>query len=336
MASAVDLSYLSDTVVLLRFFEAAGRIRRAISVMKKRTGPHEDTIREFRIHSTGIRVGPPLEEFRGVLTGVPTFAGKQCLAVGGSRGQCGSVTALFSSWPRSAEMAKSQPAFCRRWGPSRCSARTFPPWSWVGSSLLCRRDRGSAAEFGPPRPRGVDQAATPWSDLPFILLTYRGGEPNAHITDMLGNVTALERPFHPTTLVNAVRSGGARPAAAARGRDLFGGTSANRGATVLLIRELHHRVKNTLATVQGLLGATARSTTSVDEFYHSFANRIVSLAKTHTLLTEGYWQTASLHEMLGTNSGRTTTTMGSASSSPDRRWSCRPTSRCRPGWRCTN
>ena len=65
----------------------------------------------------------------------------------------------------------------------------------------------------------------------------------------------------------------------------------------LLIRELHHRVKNTLATVQGLLGATARSTHSVDEFYRSFADRIVSLANTHNLLTEDYWQTAPLIEM---------------------------------------
>ena len=66
----------------------------------------------------------------------------------------------------------------------------------------------------------------------------------------------------------------------------------------LLIRELHHRVRNTLATVQGLLGATARSTISVDEFYRSFAGRIASLGKMHTMLTEDYWQTASLEEML--------------------------------------
>jgi two-component sensor histidine kinase len=65
----------------------------------------------------------------------------------------------------------------------------------------------------------------------------------------------------------------------------------------LLIRELHHRVKNTLATVQGLLGATARTADSVSAFYASFSDRIVALAKTHNLLTEDYWQTASLVEM---------------------------------------
>jgi two-component sensor histidine kinase len=66
----------------------------------------------------------------------------------------------------------------------------------------------------------------------------------------------------------------------------------------LLIRELHHRVKNTLATVQALLGASARSATSVDAFYASFSARVISLAKTHNLLTEDYWQQAPLREML--------------------------------------
>ena len=65
----------------------------------------------------------------------------------------------------------------------------------------------------------------------------------------------------------------------------------------LLVRELHHRVKNTLATVQALVGATGRSSGSFDEFYHSFSDRIVSLARTHNLLTDDYWQTAPLREI---------------------------------------
>ena len=60
MKSPVDVTYLADTVVLLRYFEAAGRVRRAISVVKKRTGAHEDTIREFRIDKDGITLGEPL------------------------------------------------------------------------------------------------------------------------------------------------------------------------------------------------------------------------------------------------------------------------------------
>jgi two-component sensor histidine kinase len=65
----------------------------------------------------------------------------------------------------------------------------------------------------------------------------------------------------------------------------------------LLVRELHHRVKNTLATVQALVGAIGRSSGSFDEFYRSFSKRIASLAKTHNLLTEDYWQTAPLREI---------------------------------------
>lgn len=71
----VDITYLADTVLLLRFFEQSGRLRKAISVVKKRVGQHEDTLREFRIDSRGVRVGKPLEEFHGVLTGIPVFHG---------------------------------------------------------------------------------------------------------------------------------------------------------------------------------------------------------------------------------------------------------------------
>jgi circadian clock protein KaiC len=76
MKQTVDVTYLADTVIMLRYFEASGRVRRAISVMKKRTGAHEDTIREFRIDKRGVTLGPPLEEFQGVLRGVPTYLGK--------------------------------------------------------------------------------------------------------------------------------------------------------------------------------------------------------------------------------------------------------------------
>jgi circadian clock protein KaiC len=79
MQSPVDITYLSDTVILLRFFEAGGEIHRAISVLKKRTGAHETAIRELKIDATGIRVGPKLEGFRGVLTGTPTFEGNGAL-----------------------------------------------------------------------------------------------------------------------------------------------------------------------------------------------------------------------------------------------------------------
>jgi circadian clock protein KaiC len=75
MQSVVDLTYLADTVVLLRFFEAHGEVRQSISVMKKRSGHHERTLREFKVGHGGIDVGVPLKEFQGVLTGVPNFQG---------------------------------------------------------------------------------------------------------------------------------------------------------------------------------------------------------------------------------------------------------------------
>jgi circadian clock protein KaiC len=76
VTSPVDLSYLADTVLLLRYFEAFGAIRRAISVVKKRSGPHEVFVRELSVGIGGIRIGEPLEEFQGVLGGRPQFVGK--------------------------------------------------------------------------------------------------------------------------------------------------------------------------------------------------------------------------------------------------------------------
>ncbi len=72
----LNVSYIADTVILLRFFEAKGRIRKAISVIKNRSGKHEDTIRELFIDGRGLRVGEPLANFRGVLTGTPEFIGE--------------------------------------------------------------------------------------------------------------------------------------------------------------------------------------------------------------------------------------------------------------------
>lgn len=75
VTTEVDASYLADTVILMRHFEAAGRIRRCISVVKKRHGRHETTIRELMMGPTGIQIGPVLAEFSGVLTGTPQYHG---------------------------------------------------------------------------------------------------------------------------------------------------------------------------------------------------------------------------------------------------------------------
>jgi circadian clock protein KaiC len=78
MQTPVDASYLADSVVLLRYFEDGGEVRQAISVLKKRGGAHERSIRAFTMNDTGVHVGAPLRNFRGILTGVPVpIAGLQ-------------------------------------------------------------------------------------------------------------------------------------------------------------------------------------------------------------------------------------------------------------------
>ena len=84
---AAEVSYLADTVVLLRYFEHAGAVRQAVSVVKKRTGPHERTIRECRVDRGGFRVGEPLVAFQGVLTGVPLYEGERSPLMTPSRGR---------------------------------------------------------------------------------------------------------------------------------------------------------------------------------------------------------------------------------------------------------
>jgi len=75
MGTPIDVSYLADSVVITRFFEALGNIRKAISIIKKRSGPHEATVRELSMSPGGLVVGPPLDNFQGVLTGVPAYLG---------------------------------------------------------------------------------------------------------------------------------------------------------------------------------------------------------------------------------------------------------------------
>ena len=83
MQAPVDVTYLADSVILLRYFESRGKVRRAISVIKKRTGSHETTIREFTISNAGLTMGEPLDRFHGVLRGVPGYAGDQETLMGG-------------------------------------------------------------------------------------------------------------------------------------------------------------------------------------------------------------------------------------------------------------
>jgi circadian clock protein KaiC len=73
---AAEVSYLADTVILMRYFEVQGTVRQAVSVVKKRSGNHERTIRECKVGQGGLTVGEPLKDFQGVLTGVPNYVGQ--------------------------------------------------------------------------------------------------------------------------------------------------------------------------------------------------------------------------------------------------------------------
>lgn len=160
----------------------------------------------------------------------------------------------------------------------------------MAEEALLKADRRGLADWIAAQPQ--------WSDFPFVLLTQRGGQPVEHLLDLLGNATVLERPFHPLMLANAVQ-GALRARRRQRETQIhIDERRLTQERQTLLIRELHHRVKNTLSTVQAVLGATARASRSVEEFTHAFADRIQSLAQTHNLLTEDYWQSASLERML--------------------------------------
>ncbi|MDI6028165.1 sensor histidine kinase [Corticibacterium sp. UT-5YL-CI-8] len=160
----------------------------------------------------------------------------------------------------------------------------------VTEEALLAEERGRLSEWVKTQPK--------WSDFPLVLLTTRGNPIDERLAFLSEYGVSLERPFGPLALVAAVRS-----AVRARKRQLevrafLDERERTNARQRLLIRELHHRVKNTLANVQAVLGATARSSTSIDELYKSFSARVQSLARTHSFLTDDYWQTASLEDLL--------------------------------------
>ncbi|ESY14746.1 histidine kinase [Mesorhizobium sp. LNJC395A00] len=142
------------------------------------------------------------------------------------------------------------------------------------------------------------EAQPAWSDFPIVLLTMRGNEVDTRMAFLDRYLIVLERPFLASSLANSVRSA---LRARARQREVQSYIEQKREVAdrqKLLIRELHHRVKNTLANVRAMMGATAKSSGNVDDFVRDFSARLVSLAQTHSMLTDDYWQTASLHKLL--------------------------------------
>jgi two-component sensor histidine kinase len=118
------------------------------------------------------------------------------------------------------------------------------------------------------------------------------------VLDRVPRDLTKEQAFALTTLAEQVMSQLELRRAVAQRDEALAASRRTEQRQTLLVRELHHRVRNTLATVQALVGATARSTTSMKEFSRSFSARIAALAKTHALLTDDYWQTVPLREML--------------------------------------
>jgi two-component sensor histidine kinase len=157
----------------------------------------------------------------------------------------------------------------------------------------------------------------PWSDFAFVLLTLRGGgiERNpalARLSEVLGNVVFLERPFHPGTLVSVARSAlrGRRRQYEARARleDLHKGEERLRAALDkekraaehqrLLIDELNHRVKNTLATVQSIAAQTLRTAETKEDAREALEMRLLALSRAHDVLTRESWEGADLIEVV--------------------------------------
>lgn len=157
----------------------------------------------------------------------------------------------------------------------------------------------------------------PWSDMPFVVLTGRGGgvERNpgaARLSEVFGNVTFLERPFHPTTLVSMARSAirGRRRQYEARGRleELRLGEAKLKVMLAsekvaaehqrLLIDELNHRVKNTLATVQSIAAQTLRNAESSEHARDALEQRLLALSRAHDVLTRENWDGANLLEVV--------------------------------------
>ncbi len=153
------------------------------------------------------------------------------------------------------------------------------------------------------------EAQPPWSDFPIIVLTHRGGgaerNPAAgRFIQALGNISFLERPFHPTTLVSMVQTGlrGRRRQYEARERLETLRASVTRQQSDqehlrLMVNELNHRVKNTLATVQSIVAQTLRGEDIPPPVRETLTSRILALSKAHDVLTDEQWAGANLREI---------------------------------------
>lgn len=223
---------------------------------------------------------------------------------GGFRGWCGTSVDIH-------DLKETEQALRRSEEQLRIALRAakMGDWSWDMASDAMGLSQRAAEIFGVE-----PETAITWTELKSLL----------HPADMERASGAMLRAMDtqsPYDVEYRIRRAddGARVWVAAQGQTTFNESGILSGMTGvvqditdrkhaeerqhLLIRELHHRVKNTLATVQAIVGSTARTASSIDDFYQGFVGRIVSLARTHNLLTEDLWQKASLEELVQTELG---------------------------------
>ncbi len=164
----------------------------------------------------------------------------------------------------------------------------------VTEEALARADLRAVSEWIESQP--------PWSDLPFVILTGDGGSlernpARLRLMAVLGNVSLLERPFHPVTFVSIVRTALRARRRQYEARAYLRDIERSAEHQTLLLHELSHRVKNTLANVQAIAALTLRLADSPEEFRRAFDARLQSLSHTHDLLTASSWQGAALRDV---------------------------------------
>ncbi len=182
-------------------------------------------------------------------------------------------------------------------------------WSWDASSDICTLSDRAAEIFGLPPgsilPRSELHEHVHSADRPRIRAVIDRAVRNGtqyNVEYRVENSTSKKQVWVASQGQVTFNPDGTRSGMAGVFQDITDRKHAEERQQ-LLIRELHHRVKNTLATVQAIVGSTARTATSIDEFYQGFVGRIVSLARTHNLLTEDLWQKAALEELVQTELG---------------------------------
>ena len=207
MTTTVDASYIADNVIMLRYFEAQGEVRQAISVFKKRGSEHERTIRRFQIGSGGIEVGPVLKDFHGILTGVPTYDGP-------GAGRSARLSAMETRILIYAPDRPGRPAGGQGAGDGvdrqPCLPHAGRAGGATGAGCGRRADGGGSAGAGRLQAAaGMRRAHQPdWSDLPIILLTHRGADSSAvrQAVAGLGNLSLMERPMRSLALITALHA----------------------------------------------------------------------------------------------------------------------------------